>query len=141
VLLVAFLALVAYLSVSRRDQMTYPAYSGAVNGNGAPRQTEASFVAEYYAKLPRYTGLAFDDLTPAFQRRIGGSQGFARRFRGVLSVEIVDEPVSVSPHTVSVTIRTRYVRDRMTTERLLLHLDAPADARGRLRVADIIWRS
>jgi uncharacterized membrane-anchored protein len=143
VLLSAFLALVAYLSVSRRDHMTYPSYTGVMNGNGhgTPRQTEASFVADYYAKLPRYTGLAFDDLTPAFQRRIGGPQGFGRRFRGVLSVEIVDEPVSVSPHTVSVTVRLCYPRDRSITERLLLHLDAPSDARGRLRVDDIVWRS
>jgi uncharacterized membrane-anchored protein len=141
VLLVALLGLVVYLSVTRRDQMTYAAYAGAVNGAAAPRQTEASFVAAYYAKLPRYTALAFNDLTPAFQRRIGGPQGFNRRFNGVLSVEIVDEPVSVSPHTVSVTVRTLYVRGRSTTERLLLHLHAPSDARGRLRVDDIVWRS
>src|SRR5581483_2421918 len=126
VLLVAFAGLVVYLSVTRRDQMRSPAYAGGAaaaagttayadagvagvaDRNGAPRQTEASFVAEYYAKLPRYTALAFDDLTPAFQRRVGGPQGFARRFRGVLEVEIVDEPVSVGLHTVSVTVRTTY---------------------------------
>lgn len=141
VLMVVFLALVVYLSVSRRDQMTYPAYAGAVGGAAAPRQTEASFVADYYGKLPRYTGLAFNDLTPAFQRRLGGPQGFARRFRGVLSVEIVEEPVSVGLHTVSVTVRTLYLRDRSITERLLLHLHSPSDARGRLRVDDIVWRS
>jgi hypothetical protein len=140
-LLVAILGLVVYLSVSHRDQMTYPAYAGAVNGDAAPRQTEASFVADYYAKLPRYTRMAFNDLTPEFQRRIGGPHGFNRRFNGVLSVEIVDEPVSVSPHTVSVTVRTLYSRGRATTERLLLHLESPSDVRGRLRVDDIVWRS
>lgn len=142
VFLVAFLGLVAYLSVSRRDQTRAPAYAvGRAGGDGAPRQTEASFVADYYAKLPRYTALAFDDLTPAFQRRLGGPQGFARRFRGVLDVEIVEEPVSVGLHTVSVTVRTTYLRDHSTTERLHVYLHSPTDARGRLRVDDIVWRS
>jgi uncharacterized membrane-anchored protein len=140
VLLVAFLVLVAHLSVSRRDQVT--ALAGKAEGNGGvPRQTEASFVAQYYAKLPRHSDLAFNDLTPSFQRRVGGPQGFARRLRGVLSVEIVEEPVSVGPHTVSVTVRTTYLRDRSATERLLVHLHAPADGRGRLRLDDIVWRS
>ena len=49
---------------------------------------------------------------------------------------------SIDPtEVVSVTVRTLYVRGRSTTERLLLHLHAPSDARGRLRVDDIVWRS
>jgi uncharacterized membrane-anchored protein len=143
--------LVWYLSATRRDELPDGGDgggSGADGGSGpadvsadagAPQQSEAAFVEAYYAKLPQHSGAAFDDLTPAFQQRIGGMQGFNRRYREVVSVVIVDDPVVVGPHSVSVTVRARFRRGRTLTERLLLVVEPQPG--GRLLLDDIVWRS
>jgi uncharacterized membrane-anchored protein len=145
-LMVAGLVLVVYLTAGARDALpagpdpTDPVFgAGAPGSDAAGPLSEAAFVERYYAKLPQHTGAAFDDLTPAFQRRIGGVQGFNRRYRDVQSVVIVDEPVLIGPHTVSVSIRSLRQRGRTTSERLLLRIEPYSG--GVLRLDDIIWRS
>ncbi|MGQ0483558.1 MAG: Pls/PosA family non-ribosomal peptide synthetase [Pseudonocardia sp.] len=93
-----------------------------------------SFVEEFYEMLPGDTAAAFRELTPEFQRQVGGTVGFTRLYRQVASVA-VEDPVTVGEGIVEVTVRTRLKGGAVTTERIA-HTVTPAADDDTLRLAD-----
>ncbi len=85
-----------------------------------------TFVEDFYAMLPGDTSAAVDELTPAFQRRIGGATGFTRLYRDVASVSVEDLEV-VDDRTVSATVNTRLKGRELSSERRTFRLAPQPD--------------
>ncbi|MGQ0483302.1 MAG: Pls/PosA family non-ribosomal peptide synthetase [Pseudonocardia sp.] len=80
---------------------------GAEAGAQGAEQPQAEFVDEFFAMLPGDLSGAYAELTPEFQRELGGLAGFTRLYRDVASVRLVGEPVVVDADTVTATIRVQ----------------------------------
>jgi hypothetical protein len=86
------------------------------NPNTAVAGRLTSALVGYYRLLPGHPDTAWDDLTPAYQRYVGGTSGYRAFWQPIDRITLTD-PAASPPDSVTVTIDYHYRTGGVEVER------------------------